>query len=222
MIRLIIRDCSILEDPLNNPKLMEDLPENRRSKVSRYKKVSDRKRSLMAGILIKDMLQSYGLCDTDITLSDNGRLLLSEESGLDFNISHSGDMVVMAISDEGFVGCDVEHMTRRGFGAVKKKLSDIEIAWIDSFSDDREGFYRVWTARESYTKLTGEGITLSLDTYEVRPLEGNRGDDKSLRCVIYRDDVKTDYIVRQYMYNDYIISICTEDRGEDITDGFEP
>ena len=75
--------------------------------------------------------------------------------GLDFNLSHSGPWVALAVG-EGPVGVDVEwfrpdlpmeKIAARHFTPEERRLADTP-----------EGFLRIWTAKESYLKRLGKGL----------------------------------------------------------------
>ncbi len=78
-----------------------------------------------------------------------------------FNISHSGDYVICAVS-LGEVGADIQQMrmgreaqiVERFFSGEEKGL------WRRCGTEEerRELFYKLWTRKEAYGKLTGEGI----------------------------------------------------------------
>lgn len=210
-------------DPLTCLHVMDGLSEVRRDKILRLKNEADRKRSLMAGIMIRDNLLKCGFSQDDILISDNGRPYID---GIDFNVSHSGDYVVMVISDEASVGCDIELMRDRSVSPAQKYFSDAEKAWIDSEADKIPAFYRIWTARESYIKLTGEGILLDFSRYEVNVLDvpGSMdaigGDITNATPMgvaeVVRDGERSACVIYQWIYDkEYVISVCRRNASED-------
>ena len=162
----------------------------------------------MAGLMIHDNLKAYGVNPDDIVTSDNGRLTVP---GIDFNISHSGDYVIMGISDtkksdgrSARIGCDIEQIRDRNTNLAKRYFALSELEWIDKCEDKTKAFYQIWTARESYSKMTGEGILLDFKKYRVDM------NDMGVSA-IYRDNKKQDCIINQWLLdNDYIISVCVE------------
>jgi phosphopantetheinyl transferase len=84
--------------------------------------------------------------DAEILTDENGRPFVNGDSVF-FSMSHSGDLLVIAV-DDGPVGIDAEFMKERDFA----KLS----AWF--FGEpipDRDDFYRRWTRFEAGLKLAG-------------------------------------------------------------------
>ena len=244
MLKCFINDCSQLLDPLTNPDIMDGLGAGRREKILRLKHAFDRKRSLMAGIMIRDNLTAYGVNPDNISTNNTGRPFISggsdrnEVPGIDFNISHSGDYVIMGISDvkrqDGSIariGCDIEQIRDRNTKIAERYFDETELVWIEQADDKTRAFYQIWTARESYIKMTGEGILLDFKKYRVEmsdtPLGGAGANiqqhagiqlvsDTTLATPIgvseaYRDNRKQACTINQWLLDDdYIISICTE------------
>ncbi len=214
MIECIIGNCIDLDDPFFNREIMSRLSDARKEKILKLKQPEDRKRSLRAGLMIHENLLRYGKNLEDIVISNNGRPSIE---GIDFNISHSGKYVIMAISDSG-VGCDIEHIRDRNVTPAKKCFSDNELSWMNESEDATLSFYRIWTARESYIKLTGEGILLEFDRYEIS------FDDEMCKDVpvnltgsflgsarVIRDNKTQEYIIYQWLYDEeYVVSVCME------------
>lgn len=93
-----------------------------------------------------------------------GKPTLLDHPECHFNLSHSGDQAVLAIS-EAPVGIDIESRDRR---IDPHKLGQAvfcapEMAAIEraNGSTAHTLFFRFWTAKEAIMKLTGEGFSLS-------------------------------------------------------------
>lgn len=80
---------------------------------------------------------------------------------LHFNLSHSGEYVCCAVSEEK-IGIDIQEMRPlRNLNVAERFFSDYEYDRIVKCGDDTEKariFYSIWVRKESYAKLTGEGI----------------------------------------------------------------
>ncbi|MCH5344806.1 MAG: 4'-phosphopantetheinyl transferase superfamily protein [Acetatifactor sp.] len=83
-----------------------------------------------------------------------------------FNLSHSGDYVICAVSERE-VGADIQKMQMQGTERLANRFFSEEerklLQSCDSSEHRLEIFYRLWTRKEAYGKLTGEGITASID-----------------------------------------------------------
>ena len=99
------------------------------------------------------------------------------ESSLEFGVSHSADLALIAITVGRRVGVDVErHDAKvRILKLASRFFSPREAAQLASLSecDQVAGFYRGWTSKEAYLKATGFGLSFPLGkfTVELNPRE---------------------------------------------------
>lgn len=92
------------------------------------------------------------------------------DSNLRFNVSHSGNYVLIAMSYGNNLGIDIEKM--HGDFDYKDIASNYftnnEIAVIESENtQDLYAFYRAWTRKEACLKAVGKGLTIDLKDIEV-------------------------------------------------------
>lgn len=153
------------EDPLQNKRLLELVGTERRKKVIRYRMPDDRKRSLAAGLIIRKILNENGLSEDSLKYSENGKPLADN---LFFNISHAGDYVV-GVSSDREVGCDIEKIVDAPLEVTDRFFHLKEAEYIKSAEDKNRAFFTLWTLKESYMKMTGRGMSLPLDSFEVVP-----------------------------------------------------
>ncbi len=94
-------------------------------------------------------------------------------AALEFNLSHSGDLALIAISGRGAVGIDIERLDRRieHLDLAEQFFSPAERAALRSLPPEvdaiTEGFFNAWTRKEAYLKATGHGITRGLHHFDV-------------------------------------------------------
>jgi 4'-phosphopantetheinyl transferase len=101
--------------------------------------------------------------------TDHGKPHLLGHSGLDFSISHSGGLALIAVTRGRRLGADVEHVRRRTdvLAIARGSLSSRERHTIESQGSDearRNAFFRCWTRKEAYLKARGVGLAGGLDT----------------------------------------------------------
>ena len=158
-------------------------------KVKRYKSANDKRRCIAAGLLIEKFLPN-----TKITTNNFGKPIA--ENGVCFNISHSGDYVLIAISDCD-IGCDIQRLKYQNIKKIPKFLfNENELSVLRSSTDKNGAFFKMWTKKESFLKCIGEGFHRPAKSVDV---SSNSFFENG-----------TDYYFRLYSFSDYIISICSK------------
>jgi 4'-phosphopantetheinyl transferase len=108
----------------------------------------------------------------DFAYESRGKPVLTRGGpALHFNLSHSGDLSLLAVARAAPVGADLEQL---------RPLPDIDRISATFFSAHEnvelqampqeqklEGFFNGWTRKEAYLKATGQGITELGDQVEV-------------------------------------------------------
>jgi len=97
-------------------------------------------------------------------------------SGLEFNLSHSDDLALVALSNRSPVGIDVEKVRSLDDfdDLVSRFFSRRETALFLALPDLEKpaAFFNLWTRKEAWLKATGEGIGRFLHLVEVSFLPG--------------------------------------------------
>ena len=157
--------------------LEQYLSADERARASRFRFARDRDRFVSARGLLREILALY-LDATPGRLSfgygAHGKPFLAGKvhSNLRFNVSHSFDMMLLAIAHMREVGVDVEGV-RNGVVATEDVseivLSGPEKRTLASFDggDWRSNFLRFWTLKEAYIKADGRGMSLPLERIDV-------------------------------------------------------
>ena len=135
------------------------LTAERQDRVARLRDERDRLRVMAAGLLLR---YAFGARAEEIVKTETGKPCLP--NGLQFSISHGGDLAVLAVSDQS-VGVDVEPCTREASPAVLQKvLTENERQWL---KEENGAFARLWTRKESVMKADGRGLALAPASFEV-------------------------------------------------------
>lgn len=131
------------------------LSEEERARAARFKFEADRVRWTRARSALRILLSRYaGEDPTNLvfTYGKHGKPTLPFSS-VQFNLSHSGDWAVVAVSRDVPVGVDIERMR-----------PDVEMAPLLERLGERDlpqtapELYAVWTRREAKTKATGGAL----------------------------------------------------------------
>lgn len=110
--------------------------------------------------------------------TDEGKPVLASKtmgrrrkSELNFNLSHSNDLALYAITVGREVGVDVEQVmpVPELEIIVEQNFSPAEFDDFKSISPEKklEAFYRHWTRKEAYAKAIGKGLSIPLDSLGV-------------------------------------------------------
>jgi 4'-phosphopantetheinyl transferase len=87
-----------------------------------------------------------------------------------FNISHSGALAVIALARVE-VGVDAELPRARRSDAIARRFyapGEIERLFAEEEAARRaDAFFRLWTCKEAFLKVTGEGLSRSTRSYEI-------------------------------------------------------
>lgn len=145
-------------------------------RANRYKNTAARRRFVTARASLRLILAGYcGTSPEDLSFSAGAhgkpQLTGSHSEELHFNVSHSVDLIVVAVSRGAPLGIDVEFIDPAAdWPALSRKVcTDRERARLAAFSQDegRLAFFRCWTRKEAYVKARGDGFALPLIRCEV-------------------------------------------------------
>ncbi|MFJ7837979.1 4'-phosphopantetheinyl transferase family protein [Lysinibacillus sphaericus] len=141
----------------------------RKEKVSKFHFDEDKKRSILAEVLLRHSLKrDFGMTNDHIhfTINEYGKPNLQNFDHIHFNLAHSGDWVVCAVSDTP-IGIDIEQVAMIEMDIAKAYFTSSEYQDILSQPKDKQiqYFYKLWTLKESYVKAEGKGLTIPLDSF---------------------------------------------------------
>ncbi len=153
------------------------LSRDENDRASRYRFAQDRRRYMLVRAALRHQLGAYlDITPANIKFSynDAGKPQLTHERDnctLNFNVSHSRNLALIAISLDCRVGVDVEYMksdlefealARHSFSAHERRA-------LQALKGDDQvaGFYRCWIRKEAYIKAIGDGISYGLDRFDV-------------------------------------------------------
>jgi 4'-phosphopantetheinyl transferase len=105
------------------------------------------------------------------------RLNSSYESGsLDFNLSHSGNNLRIAVARDRAVGIDIEVVdeTVPLESIARTFFSPKEVEALGNLPPQlkRIAFFSCWTRKEAYIKARGSGLSIPLDSFDVSVAPG--------------------------------------------------
>ncbi len=168
---------------------VNEISTERASKVERLKNIDDKKRCIAGGLMINLFFKN-----NVISVNPFGKPFA--ENGSCFNLSHSGDYVLFALS-ECSVGCDIEKIKFVNAEKLGRLVfCSNEIEKIKSSSDKTGIFLDLWTKKESLLKCIGEGFHRSAKSVDVS------------RNIFSENGIN--YYLKTWHFSDYVISVCSK------------
>lgn len=125
--------------------------------------------------------------ELNIKKNKYGKPYLVDYNFVHFNVTHTKDMIVGAISDNP-IGIDIERIKPFNKRIAEKFFTENEQNYIFHKKDNQDiRSLEVWTRKEAYVKWKGMGLEIPFDTFDV-----------------LRDDrISTTFI------KEYVFSICS-------------
>ena len=161
--------------PLLGRKGGDSISRYRKEKLARINDPRAYARSLGAELLLAAALQDIGLSAAEpleISRGEGGKPRIA--GGPEFSLSHSGEQVLCALSDEP-VGADLQQLRPYNPALVRRFFTAEEGAWLEEQRERDLAFSLLWSLKESYVKLLGSGIAgVHLDSFMVRVLSDGR------------------------------------------------
>ena len=146
-------------------------------RAQRYKFSRDRRRFVAARAFLRKTLGGYLAAPPSELEFAYGRygkpeLLASHnEATLEFNLSHSGELALLAVTTDRRVGIDVERIDEKtDVKAIALRFfSTAENTALDKIpAEDRDfSIYCGWTRKEAFLKAIGCGLARPLDKFDV-------------------------------------------------------
>jgi 4'-phosphopantetheinyl transferase len=151
------------------PLYLQDIPPPMQQQVLRYRKIQDRNNCLFGKLLLRDLLvQCFNQrpsCLEHMAYNAFGKPLLNDM--LHFNISHSHEIVMCAISNEGGIGIDLEYKQPIDLRDLEACLRPDEQQQLLA-ANSLDAIYAFWTQKESVLKAIGTGLMTNLKDIYLR------------------------------------------------------
>lgn len=158
------------------PRYLALLDSNELMIASKFKQVTYRDNYIICHGILRQLLSKHTGEPPEtlqIEKAEFGKPFLLEFPQVSFNISHSGDVLVIAVSLRCQLGVDIECYKQRSTweGLVKKCFAQEEIDyWYSLDTTERNAdFYRIWVRKEAFVKAVGKGISLGLSQCILNP-----------------------------------------------------
>ncbi|HIN79991.1 MAG TPA: 4'-phosphopantetheinyl transferase superfamily protein, partial [Planctomycetes bacterium] len=101
-----------------------------------------------------------------------------DEHRIAFNVSHTGDEGLLALTSDGILGVDLERIRPEidVLRLARRVFSSSEQAQFSTIHEERlrPSFFHVWTCKEAFLKAHGGGLTVPLTSFDVE-VDPDRG-----------------------------------------------
>ena len=143
------------------------LTEKMQHQAMRKRLWTDRQLTASGKLLLSKLLQDNNrkLTLSDIHYNEYHRPYF--DNGLDFNIAHSGSIVICANADTGQIGIDIEEIKALDFADFTDFFTRNEWHFINDHPNKFDGFYNFWTRKEAVLKAIGSGFHTPLNSVDV-------------------------------------------------------
>ena len=158
--------ASIQQIAPNADSLVCLLDDERQARVRAFGTSSEALRRLAAGLLLHRVFGD-GTRQSRFERGNRGKPSLP--SAKPFNLSHSGDYAVLAVSNSS-VGVDLERIRTIDWNQISARFfHPAERAFLARSRDPQAAFFWIWTLKESYLKAEGLGFSVSPASFSVLP-----------------------------------------------------
>jgi 4'-phosphopantetheinyl transferase len=151
------------------------LDDEEQARSARFVRPRDRRRFVLTHVALRLFLARCLGMDPMAVRYENGihgkpRLAPGLPS-LEFNLSHSGGLALLAVARDRPVGVDVERLrdVPDALTIADTHFSAAEREVLRSLpaTEQRRAFVRCWTRKEAIVKAVGEGLSRALDSFDV-------------------------------------------------------
>ncbi|MGI2261191.1 4'-phosphopantetheinyl transferase family protein [Shewanella sp. GXUN23E] len=160
--------------------LRTSLSDAERERLAGFTHASARRANLLSRGMLRQVLSQHGPlapADWQLQIGPQGKPALADAQRdalrLAFNVSHSGDwlaIVVLCGAQQGQeLGVDIERV-RPGVSTdsvMSRFFAPVEVTQLSSLEDAqrRQAFFDLWALKESFIKVTGQGLACPLDSF---------------------------------------------------------
>ena len=154
--------------------LVLQLPSAEQERAARFRNDGARTQFVVTRTALRTILGAYVGCsplEVEFMHGPQGKPALARWPWLYFNVTHSHEIALIAVTRRGEVGVDVERMRpfANDLGMAERYFSPRETAVLRTLTGPARSiaFFNAWTRKEAFLKASGKGISYGLDRVEV-------------------------------------------------------
>ncbi|HEX2915723.1 MAG TPA: 4'-phosphopantetheinyl transferase superfamily protein [Chloroflexia bacterium] len=218
-IDIWIAHLDLPQEQLTN--LLQTLSPDEMARQQRYLFERDRLRFAAARGQLRYLLSQYLDCSPakiSFSYGQRGKPLLSGNYPLYFNLSHSNELAVYALSQTTEVGVDIEYLRPLNHQRqiAQRFFAPAEYTALSELAEELQtlAFFNCWTRKEAFIKASGKGLSYPLDSFEVslRP-----GEPARLLSIAGDKDLAEEWTLRSFSpAGGYVAALATHGVVEEI------
>ena len=157
-------------------RLLESLSQEERTRANGFSLPHLKERYIAGRGMVRGIVARYLGCppaEIEFAYTAYGKPFLRDETkhGLRFNLSHSENQALLAVTRGRAIGVDIEQI-RPDFATdeiAKRFFSEREWQALRALPtvERTAAFFRCWTRKEAFIKAIGEGLSFPLDAFAV-------------------------------------------------------
>lgn len=196
----------------NHKKLMQEFllrfPIDFQNRITSYRRWQDAQLSILGRILLYRGTDHFDKKYKEISIKYNKHKKPNfGEEEVYFNISHSGEIVVCAVTNICDIGIDIELQRDIQIEDFQPQMTEGEWMKISTSFNKRDSFYKYWTQKEAVIKGCGKGLSVPLKSFEISQNTAMIDDEKFFLKEIKLDDKYKCYIATNMLVNEACIKI---------------
>jgi len=206
MTRIYWADTAPLYNDDVYEKCLGCLFEHTLKKVNRIKNRDDKNLSAASGVLLNEALKGFPNYSGNETYATDkkGKPYFLDNQKVHFSLSHSGNIAICAVSDT-VLGIDIQKIQDFNENICHRFFRKNEKDYVLNApcENRKNNFFRIWTLKEAYAKMTGCGIS-SFKDFELKFLPDGEITDINNKVCFTEFDI-----------NGYKTSLCTTKKVKD-------
>ena len=161
-------------------------------------------------LAVRLALKELSGCEIAIAYKPDGKPYRVDGKGY-VSISHSGNLVAVALHDECDIGIDVELRSSRISAVRGRVLSPAEEMALDS-SNEEEALLLHWSAKESFYKIVGNQGGSYAENFSISPFAVAALGSFNISYNVADKLIKR-VIVNYIVENEYVFTLCVDSEG---------
>lgn len=148
--------------------LLAQMPPGIKARILSFRRWQDAHACLLGRCLLLKGLSEFGYSHNlaEVQYLVTGKPYLT--GAINFNIAHSGTLVVCAMDDKSSVGIDIEEIREISIEPFRDCFSVDEWNSVILSESPLPAFYRYWTIKEAVLKAHGAGLHIPLASVNIK------------------------------------------------------